>query len=210
MPNEDFDETDKQDLDFTIQSMYIGRNYYLFGILAGVRNGLITPIAEPKGLPKDVSKPIKELSERWNGDGHSHTWLSLKELLDYNWTESEETEGYVNGYVYNKWNYWLREQGLGPENYFEHNINGRLNIISEDEMNNKINNIDTTQRPNKTSNEWDDYKRKILSDVYCKCYWIEKKYHFVNNLFKQIIPELLGMSKDGTYEDVRCVFWFDN
>ncbi|MEC0035902.1 hypothetical protein P4L29_15740 [Bacillus cereus] len=68
--------------------IYKGRNYYLFATLANVRNGKgFTPISEPKGLPVDVSPEMKKISDYWDRDGHSHSYLTLKELLSFNWDE---------------------------------------------------------------------------------------------------------------------------
>ncbi len=53
------------------------RNYRLFGALAEVRGEGSKP---PKGLPKNVSKGIKEASENYGSDGHSHSYLTLKEF----------------------------------------------------------------------------------------------------------------------------------
>jgi hypothetical protein len=65
---------------------YDGRNYRLFAILADVRNyDGWKPISSPRGLPEDVSPGIKEKSDGWDCDGHSHTFFTLKELLDFNW-----------------------------------------------------------------------------------------------------------------------------
>lgn len=59
-----------------------GRNYSLFGILAGVRTDG-PPIVKPRGIPKDASKEVKLISERWEGDAHTHSWLNLAELFDF-------------------------------------------------------------------------------------------------------------------------------
>lgn len=62
---------------------YSDRNYTLFSILADVRNyGNNKPICEPKGLPIDCCKEIREESERWGCDGHSHSWFTLEELYN--------------------------------------------------------------------------------------------------------------------------------
>ena len=66
-----------------IESLYSGRNYELFGILAGVRDRNNDSIDDPRGLPEDVSEVTKKESDRWDGDGHSHSWLTLKELKEY-------------------------------------------------------------------------------------------------------------------------------
>ena len=66
-----------------VESIYSGRNYELFGILAGVRDLTNDSIDDPRGLPEDVSSVTKKASDRWDGDGHSHSWLTLRELKEY-------------------------------------------------------------------------------------------------------------------------------
>ena len=82
---------------------YSGRNYYLFAILADVRNnGCFEPIDYPRGFPKDfidsditvdtqyLDKPeyredfTSELSFASRCD-HSQSWFTLQELLDFDW-----------------------------------------------------------------------------------------------------------------------------
>ena len=74
---------------------YSGRNYDLFAMLADVRNGRgfagcitgegFTPIDDPRGVPEDASYDYKDEVERYGVDGHSHSWFTLQELLDYDW-----------------------------------------------------------------------------------------------------------------------------
>lgn len=60
------------------------RNYSRFAILADVRNyGGTEYIAEPRGLPDDVTAEVKKDSDDWDCDGHSHSYFTLKELLDF-------------------------------------------------------------------------------------------------------------------------------
>jgi hypothetical protein len=65
--------------------LYSGRDYGLFSTLAGVRDysNLVVPVSEPKGMPDDCCEFIKEQCDRYGKDGHSHSWLTLKELRDY-------------------------------------------------------------------------------------------------------------------------------
>jgi hypothetical protein len=65
--------------------LYGGRNYALFATLAGVRDysNSIIPVSEPKGMPEDCCLYIKNAKEDWDGDGHTHSWLTLKEIKDY-------------------------------------------------------------------------------------------------------------------------------
>lgn len=62
------------------------RSYAVFGFLADVRNySHCTPISEPKGLPDDLSPEVAGKAEYWDWDGHSHSWLTLKELLGFDY-----------------------------------------------------------------------------------------------------------------------------
>lgn len=64
------------------ERFYRGRNYQLFGVLAGVRSDG-PPIVEQRGFPKDASKETKSYHKSWEGDAHSESWLNLKELLEW-------------------------------------------------------------------------------------------------------------------------------
>ena len=62
---------------------YNGRNYTLFGVLAGVRDNYMHMISDGlRGLPIDVSKEIYDLSDECDIDGHSHNYLYLDEIID--------------------------------------------------------------------------------------------------------------------------------
>lgn len=65
------------------------RNYGIFGFLADVRNySAIPPIAEPRGLPRDLSQQVAAENEYWGYDAHSHTWLSARELADFDYDQA--------------------------------------------------------------------------------------------------------------------------
>ena len=51
------------------------RNYLRFAALAGVRGDG----PEPRGIPTDVSPGTLYNIQEWEGDGHSHSWLPLKD-----------------------------------------------------------------------------------------------------------------------------------
>lgn len=77
-------------------AIYKGRDYNLFNILADVRpDGNIEPISQPKGLPADLSQEVKQVADYWDEDGHSHSYLTLAELLQYNWEEKVEVHDFV-------------------------------------------------------------------------------------------------------------------
>lgn len=61
------------------------RDYELFAILAGVRNyeSTFRPIAQPRGIPKDASVPVRRQLE--GPDIHTPSWLKVSELLGAGW-----------------------------------------------------------------------------------------------------------------------------
>lgn len=62
------------------------RDYSLFGFLADVRNYSDSPvIAEPRGLPDDVTAKIREAAD-WD-NYHSRTWFTLAELQEYDYEQ---------------------------------------------------------------------------------------------------------------------------
>jgi len=59
------------------------RNYALFARLANVRNDEedpIPPIAEPRGIPADATFLTMFDVKKWDGDGHSHSWINADEI----------------------------------------------------------------------------------------------------------------------------------
>jgi len=62
-----------------------------FGFLADVRNySAVPPISQPRGLPDDVSSEVPERDETWGSDGHSHSWLSVAELVSFDYDSAME------------------------------------------------------------------------------------------------------------------------
>lgn len=64
------------------------RSYNMYALLADVRNdGSIKPMFEPRGLPNDVSLDIYEEHKEWGYDAHSSSYLTLRELTEYDYSE---------------------------------------------------------------------------------------------------------------------------
>lgn len=70
---------------YEILELHGNRNYSLFTTLAGVRDygGKTIPVSDLKGMPDDACDFVNQSCEDWEGDGHSHSWLSLKEIREY-------------------------------------------------------------------------------------------------------------------------------
>ncbi|MHA1286396.1 MAG: hypothetical protein ACTSPB_03215 [Candidatus Thorarchaeota archaeon] len=180
---------------------YMGRNYDLFAILANVRNGYgfagiptgrgFKPIDMPRGLPRDVSKEIKKLSDEWGLDGHSHSYFTLKEILDYDWDQVTTHELFVNETGYD-----AIQRGEQPA-FTCAGVHTSM-VISEEEMK------DVIKRKKEEGQALSD---GLFGGYWTHVSWEETYRSCARVVLENTIPELLKL---GNPEDVRIVFWFDN
>lgn len=78
-----------------------GRNYNLFGIVAGVRNGgdppLILPGIQHHEIPPDsVVEELQNEFTKPNGAAHNFRWFTVKQLLDYDGWALADTDILLN------------------------------------------------------------------------------------------------------------------
>lgn len=59
------------------------RNYEWFGLLGNTYRGGGEPAFELRGMPDDVSMEVRTEKRQWDGDGHSHSWLMVSEMLEH-------------------------------------------------------------------------------------------------------------------------------
>lgn len=98
-------------------SIYRHRSYRLFSLLANVRNYLNSPfICEPKGFPEDASEFVRSENERWGCDAHSHSYFTLRELIE---AREEFKITSFSGFM-TKENAKLVDEGKMPHVWFEH------------------------------------------------------------------------------------------
>lgn len=84
----------QSDIDKLI-SPFDWRSYSMFSFLAGVRNSCdVIPIKEPTySLPEDISEYIKsEWEENWKGDGHSISFLTIRELIEFDYNKNIDSD----------------------------------------------------------------------------------------------------------------------
>lgn len=66
------------------------RDYGLFGFLADVRNySAVPPLSQPRGLPEGSSVPAED-AEFYAHDGHSASWFTLAELVQFDYGQMFE------------------------------------------------------------------------------------------------------------------------
>ena len=74
-------------------------------MLAGVR-GCYDPIDEPRGIPQDATDEYKKLAAT---EVHTHSWYTLKELLNFNWQKPASKPQYAVS-LYDM-DVWSRKKG---------------------------------------------------------------------------------------------------
>lgn len=71
------------------------RSYGMFAFFCGIRNySGIQPISKPRGIPQDISPELKKILDD-DYDYHSASWLSIKELKEFNYNEIMEDRRYT-------------------------------------------------------------------------------------------------------------------
>jgi hypothetical protein len=184
-------------------SFYCGqeRNYELFAILAGVRrltNAGFEPYRPPRGLPVNLSPMIRELAAEDTKClcVHNHSWLTLRELLDFPWQEKKRRyEGYVDSRQYDLFRTSGRPLQMFP--YPEHiaagcggkPVFGRAQIVSNRKM----------ERHSKSGKETQGILTKITFEI--------PYAEFCSPFVQETLPVLGTFGKP---HDVRIVFWFDS
>jgi hypothetical protein len=178
---------------------YHHRNYSVFAVLADVRNGRgfagcdlgdpVTPIFPPRGLPADVSAETKAASDDWGRDGHSHSHLTVRELLDYDWGAPQTVREVIPLAAYAKY-FETGEVGFPEACSF---IRGRnIKTVAE----NIAREILLGKR---TKEDNIEYHVKVQYQVPIR----ETCRYFHDT----VIPALVGL---GDPDRVRIVFFFDN
>jgi len=194
-------------------AFYDDRNYSLFSILANVRNGYgvagidtgngYIPISEPRGLPNNISSLVQNESVSWGSDGHSHSWFTLKELLDYDWTQTTIVRGVLSTRQYVDWNRWSRKNGENPNGWSGGVSGGRTRNITGPEMEKLCEGMEKLWGKNLD----EEIQKRGLDHTYASFHWGQHYYSMIGRFWSHAIPRLLRI---GNPEDVRIVFWFDN
>lgn len=168
----------------------IGRNYMVFGRLARVRWSKIVPIAEPKSVPEDMSAEVKQHWIDGQGDWHTPSWFSAKELLDAK-DEKLKMRVYMSMTEYKDFLASGLTEPDQEESYYEDPPPGST-VVSNEEMTRILGLMAF----------WDG------AEYYTPVEWHSPSLEMNRHLFDVILPAMLAVEPDP--EKIRIVFWFDN
>lgn len=162
---------------------YDGRDYILFGILAGVRNKSNPIISEPRGIPNDIHKQTKK---EYNNAikcmvYHSFSWLTIEELINY---RDKYNKVEISGYISSEDAYKLDINGIKPNEWCKYtNINDWV------------------------FRKWDsntsDYIDGLLNCLY-------KRFDSVFHVYDFYTDAEKDQKRREYAKDARIIFWFDS
>jgi hypothetical protein len=179
----------------------MNRNYDAFAILANVRNGGgfagcdtgdgFAFISEPKGIPADVSTTVVETVL---SDEHSGTWVSLQEILAFDWTRKSVHRGVVELAVFEEWDR-VKEWSPIPKQYAGDMSGAGIYKVSNDEMREllKGGGGEAVQGRPITTVEWSESYTDASGD-----------------LWSRVVPLMLKTGTQYGYDNVRLVMDFDS
>ena len=178
--------------------LYNGRNYNLFSMLAGVRNGYvssgntyeITPIDYARGVPDDASAAYQDYVDEWRRDGHSHSYLTLTELDDPSyWLETEKFGGYMTPAAFKN------NMEDKPACYYFSVGKERDTVISNEEMKAYV-----------ESDKYDPFCHNLLTFLE----WDMPRFKLDGYFYNEVLGYLRKLGEEYGKDNVRIVFFFDN
>jgi hypothetical protein len=179
--------------------LYDNRNYDVFAILADVRNGHgfagvetgdgFNSISSMRGLPDDPSEDVEqELNE--DRDLHSVTYVTLRELVDYDWNQTTKHYGTVSEEEYKTW----KENGK-PSGWCGGVSGGMVVHLTNEQMEDLI---------------AGHLVREEGKNYYTRVSWEETYAESASDFYPHCVEELKKLSEKTDLSDVRIVMGFDS
>lgn len=200
------------------------RNYYLFGLLAGVRRDNLEPISEPRGFPANMSPQGTTWASYVE---HTPSWLTLDELLHCDLSRTATLSGLVYPRAYFDWAERGGERtGESPSGYCQGTSD---RSISRKEMDALIERRRTALEDTHRFNSPYELRSALLAELgsagdfggprggpfektYVDLSWRTPYWYLAGELTTKAIPIMLAAAhRHGlSYAQVRIVFYFDN
>lgn len=198
----------RETIDMPVDTFYEGQNRALYAILCGRHNFADFPtiVDEARGFPDDLSEEVEQHLALYRDEGwfvSSPSWVTLAEILAYDWDVPVELHVYADGQEFDA----MSRPPLGkpgiigePAHVFEAAKREGCTYIGPEEMTARIAEMKTRYKPE----DWMKGFTKELRSTYCHVTYTETYGEMADWLLTEGVPR---MKKLGAPEDVRCVFW---
>lgn len=189
------------------------RDYDLFAILANVRNGRgfagvktgngFRSISDNRGLPEDISAEARETG--CTGD-HSETWVSLCEILQFDWQQIATLHGVLDAPTFERFDR-MRQWNEPPSQWSGDVFGGSVVKLSEEGMRAAIKAVNTQGMDNL---QIAIAIREALPHHYTHVSWTKSYAECAEQIWTKILPHMLGAAKEHGIDNVRLVMNFDS
>lgn len=206
------------------EHFYSGRNYDLFAILADVRNGRgfagvktgegFVPISLPRGWPDDCCPELREVGGHIE---HTPSWLTVAEVMAYDWTQTTTKQGVVD--LPN----WAQSVLRGePDDWSGSVSGGKIKHVTPADVALAWARVGGGEPPRdlmwrdevklaamhrELGAEWEPKSLMGTGNIYTTVRWKIPYYRAGENFLGCTLPRLWRF---GRPEDVRVVFFFDS
>lgn len=194
----------------TTADLQLGRNYRLFAILGDVRNGTgfagvvtgeaVEPMSSDRGVPDDCTD---EILNNVLSHEHSATYVTLAEMLAYDWTRTRKLRGVVNASEleeYDRMRAWVKS----PPSWCGDVSGSAVERVELEELRRRINEL----RDNKGF--VDKEALKALSSVYATLEWELTYAEGIVEFWEVVLPTMLRLGQLYGIDNVRLVMDFDS
>jgi hypothetical protein len=182
------------------------RHYNSFSILGNVRNGYgfagcdtgdgFVPVSDGRDLPDDACEVTRTLYSNGDLGDHSFTYVTLKELLEYeHWDRQTKLRGVVSAAEYYHWRWYQKRDPYAAPDSWCGGISGPdIKLVGNSEM-------DVYLADYKSSPPTD-------SNYYTQIEWIATTRHAAEPLLLLIAD--LAIVEHSDPSKLRLVFGFDS
>lgn len=211
-PDKLYGQYDWHDKPFTFECDF-SRDYDLFAILGNVRNGSgfagiktgegFEPMSDDRGVPDDISDEASEVLS----NEHSATWVTLAEILAYDWDRSTGHNGVVDAVEFASWDV-MKQWDPAPSSYSGDVGGGSVRHVSVDEMRAAVKEALGNLHPR--SDEGKAALKEKLSSTFTRVEWTESYSKAGEQLWTLALPKMLNLGREHGFDNVRLVMDFDS
>lgn len=195
---------------------YRDRHYDLFSILADVRNGRgfagvktgqgFVPILQPRGIPEDACPEYLSEVEGYGLDVHSHSWLTLREILQYDWQQTSRKTGIVSASGLEEWRRCGRPTSYSGGIWGQGVVIFEAATIPQAELKSYIETVRVPSAPSVLDDTGPEFRG--CKKPYFSVEWDTTYAEVGERLLSTVVPRMAAQVSD--WNDVRITFFFDN